>query len=58
MLRGRGPNVEVHPLGVNAPEVAAVWYGAETDLPAVPSLSVIWGTLQHGEWGKPIPCDG
>jgi len=45
-------------VGVNAPEVAAVWYGAETDLPAVPSLEVIWGTLQHGEWGQPVPCDG
>jgi hypothetical protein len=33
--------------GVNAPELGVTtWFGAVTDMPVVPSLSIIWGSLQ------------
>jgi hypothetical protein len=32
--------------GVQAPEVLTTWFGSISDMPSVPSLDVIWGTLQ------------
>lgn len=33
--------------GVQAPDLGVVsWLGSITDMPTVPSLSIIWGTLQ------------
>jgi hypothetical protein len=42
--------------GVQAPDLGVTtWLGDITDMPAVPSLSVIWGTLQS-ENAKYAPC--
>jgi hypothetical protein len=42
--------------GVQAPDLGVTtWFGGITDMPTVPSLSVIWGTLQS-ELPKYAPC--
>lgn len=42
--------------GVQAPDLGVTtWFGGITDMPAVPSLSVIWGTLQS-ESPRFSPC--
>jgi hypothetical protein len=43
---------------VESPEVAAAWYGAATDMPAVRSLSVVWGTMALAKQDPPTCCDG
>lgn len=44
--------------GVQAPDLGVTtWIGGITDMPTVPSLSVIWGTLQS-ETPRYAPCAG
>jgi hypothetical protein len=42
----------------DTPEVGAVWYGTASDMPAVPSLTVFWGTMSLAKTDDPECCPG